>query len=278
MKKVIFLTILVLISGCGPKNQGTSTGNPLVSLSMTSSGTATTVAKSLYERLFSWLVPKSVAMPPPGSMVDSAGNTIIISDFWISLGQIEFKYFEFPEASEVDGSEVEFQGPYTIDMLASSPTPFSAGNLVVSQFRRLKYKLKKVSSLPTTAPVALSGNAIFISGSVNGKSFTFRTTTEIEMSVSGANLIGAQNNDRLLLQIKLANLIKKIDFTAIISATNTSIDESNRVSVSGTPCQFINSSATELYVCLMSGFSSEANLGKDLDGNGELEPTEPAVK
>lgn len=277
MKKIALMTLLVFTVSCG-SNKGTSTGNPLVTLSMASSGTVATLAKSFYEKLFSIFVPQSVAMPPPSSMLDSAGNTVVISNFWISLGDIEFKYSEAVEAGEVDGTDVEFKGPYAIDMLSTAPSTVASGNLLSADFRRIKYKLKQVTSLPGTAPAGLQNNAIYISGTVNGKPFAFSTTSEIEMSVAGANLVGAQTNDSLLLQIKLANLVKKINFSAITSNTLTAINESNRISMGSAACPLVDASMTEVYSCIMGGLSSEANLGKDVNGDGELETTEPSVK
>jgi hypothetical protein len=158
-------------------------------------------------------------------------------------------------------------------MFTTSPETLASGNLINSQFRRIKFNLKKVLSLPVGAPSGLSGNAVYISGTVNGNPFTFSTTSEIEISVAGANLVGAQNMDTLLLQIKIANLIKKIDFSAITSSTD--VNEGNRpLSL----CPQINSSATDIYNCMMNGFSSEANMGRDLNGDGEFEASEDTVK
>jgi hypothetical protein len=275
MKRLILIALLAILTSCAPNNKGTSTGNPLVTLSMASSGSAATVVKSFLHKLFSLLIPQSVAKTPPPLMKDANNNDIVISDFWISLGEIEFKYSETAPIDEVNGSEVEFAGPFTINMLAATPESLASGMLVNSEFRRIKYKLKTASTLPIGAPGGLSGSGIYISGTVNGNPFTFNATSEVEISVAGTNLVGAQNSDTLLLQIKIASLIKKIDFSVITSPTNTAINEGNRPA---SLCPQINSSAVDLYNCMMSGFSSEANVGRDINGDGEFEATETTVK
>ncbi|MGZ3747298.1 MAG: hypothetical protein ACXWRE_08015 [Pseudobdellovibrionaceae bacterium] len=272
MKKIILIILFTFIISCSPNN-GTSTGNPFISLSITSSGNASTVVRSIFHKIFSCFVNQSMAMAPPPLMKDANNNDVVVSDFWMSLGEIEFKPSETAPSDEIDGIEVAFTGPYIINMLAATPQNVVSGNLVNSDFRRVKYKLVKVNNPVQGAPNGLSGNTIYISGTVNGQQFTFSTTAEIEMSVAGANLVGAQSGDFLLLQVKLANLIKKIDLTAITSST--SINEGNRLSAH---CPLIDSSATDAYSCIMTGLSTEANMGRDLNGDGEFEASENTVK
>lgn len=275
MKRVFLISFIFMLVSCN-NNKGTSTGNPVVSMSMTSSGNAATVAKSFFHKLFNYFVPQSVAKTPPPSMVDLNNNNLTVSNFWISLGEIEFKYSETTETGEIDGSNIEFVGPFTVDMLSDNPGAIASGTLINSDFRRIKYKLSRVQTLPTGAPNNLTDHAIYIEGTVNGNSFTFVTQSEIEMSVAGANLVTAQHADTLLLQIQLANLIKKIDFSAVTGGTQ--ISENNRLSSSNALCPTIDPSATDVYKCIMEGLSTEGNLGRDLNGDGEFESSEPTVK
>lgn len=275
MKRVLIFIFTFIIVSCNA-NKGTSTGNPLVSISMTSSGSAATVVKSFFHKVFTLFVPQSVAKAPPPLMSDANNNSLAISSFWISLGEIEFKYSETVDAGEVDGSEVEFTGPFTVDMFSNTPDVLASGALINSDFRRIKYKLSRVSTLPTGAPNGLSGNAVFISGTVNGNSFTFTTQSEVEMSVSGANLVAAQQSDILLLQIKLANLVKKIDFSAVTAGAQ--INENSKFVSATALCPLIDPSARDIYTCMIEGFSTEGNLGRDLNGDGEFEASEPTVK
>lgn len=102
--------------------------------------------------IFDLLIPKSFANPAPSALTDAKNNAVIISQFWVSLGDIEFKSSESKGDGEIDGTEVEFAGPYIIDMLSAMAPPLAVGNLSNSDFRRIKYQLKAVTALPSTAP------------------------------------------------------------------------------------------------------------------------------
>lgn len=121
-------------------------------------------------------------------------------------------------------------------------------------------------------------NVVYISGTLGGKGFSFYSATELEMSVAGSNLVSAQEGDAILLQIKLAALFQKIDFTSFINGTAPSINEGAVIHTTGSPCPAIDPLITDLYSCLMRGLATEANLGKDSNGNGELDSSEWKVK
>ncbi len=115
MKRALLLLLLPLMA-C-QKHQSTTTGNPMVSLNITSSQSSTAIAvKSIRDWLENFFFPKAVASVPP-LMTDAGTNTISLDQGWMVLKEIEFEETEVPGADEVDGDDVEFIGPYVVDLL-----------------------------------------------------------------------------------------------------------------------------------------------------------------
>ncbi len=266
-----FLVILASY-GCQKLSENTTTGNPFVSVAITSSAANTTVVKSSIWDLF---LQKSYAYPPPASMPDAAGNVVIVNSVWINFGQIEFKFDQTATGSEVDGDSIEFQGVYAINMLSSSPQSFVSGNINIPLMRRVKLKLVKTVSLPSGAPSGFLGKSIFISGTVNGNAFTYSTQDETVIEIAGPTLLPAISNSTLLIELQIANLIKKTNLSAVTATTN--IDSGNKVTVTN-PCAAIESGASDLYTCFFKGLGKESNLGRDDDGDFVIDLEEASVK
>lgn len=273
--KLIVNSILpiMLLSSCS-KNENTTTGNPFVSLAMTSSPANSTVAKN-NNTFWDLLIPRSFAYPPPGSLLDAVGSNITITSIWINFRQIEFKYDEVASGSEADGDSVEFDTIHSVDLLSNSPQPFVSGNINISNMRRVKLKLAKTITLPTGAPNDFLGKSIFISGTVNGQNFTFSTQDETVIEIAGPTLLAAVENRTLLIELQIANLIKKTNLSSITTATN--ISDTNRVPFTN-PCTNIENGASDLFTCFYKGLEKESNLGRDDDGDYVLDPNEDKVK
>ena len=273
-KLIIGFALMATFFGSCQKNQNTTTGNPFVSLAMTSSPENATVTK-INNSIWQILLPKSFAYPPPPTLLDSAGNTVTITSAWVNFEQIEFKYEEAASGSEVDGDSVEFNSIFAVDLLSNTPQAFVSGNINVSQMRRVKLKLARVSSLPVGAPADFMGKSIYLSGTVNGHAFTYSTQDETVIEIAGPTLIAAVENSTLLIELQLANLIKRTNLSTITSTTN--INDSNKVSVSN-PCPNIENGASDLFTCFYIGLEKESDFGRDDDGDYILDPDEDSVK
>ncbi|OFZ28954.1 MAG: hypothetical protein A2622_12710 [Bdellovibrionales bacterium RIFCSPHIGHO2_01_FULL_40_29] len=274
MKNRILFSIFFMLLSCQNKSENTTTGNPLISIAATASGAAAT-AFIKPQNFLDLLFPVAIAYPPPSTLFDAVGNTVVIQSVWINLGQIEFKYEESASGGEIDGAEVEFQGPYAIDLLSDSPATFATGQISTSQMRRIKVKLVRLELLPTGAPAGFISKSIYIQGTVNGNSFSYSTQDESVIEIAGPQLVTAIQNKTLLLELHTANLIKKIDLTAISGTTN--IDDSNRVA-STNSCPTIHAGASDLFTCFLRGFETESNLGRDDDGDYKIDIEEESVK
>lgn len=279
MKRTRFLYILFLLTftGCNQnKSNNTQTGNPLVSFAITgSSSSATAVYKHESIKIWDLLIPKAIAYPAPMLMIDANGNSVQLTQNWINIEEIEFKSSEMKESGELDGSHIDFSGPYSINLFSDSPQLLGLNSIVLNQVRRIKMKLSRTSTIPTSAPSGFLGKSIYLTGTVNGVSFSFSTVDETEMQVAGANAVTPLENTALLLELKTANLIKKINMSAI--SFTTAITDSNRVTASN-PCPSIEPNANDLYTCIKKGYETESNLGRDDDGNFRLDNSEESVK
>lgn len=269
MNKLITYSIFCLaLLGC-QSNSGTSTGNPLVSFKMTSSSEPTTVAFHRPSYVSPWLyeiLKPALALPPP-VLVDSTGLTINMNEAWIVVEKIEFKPTETAEASEVDGDDVSFTGPYIVDLLATNPESLGQARISTSVVRRIKMTLHNADTLPNTAPPALLGKSIYWTGTVNGNAFTISTAQGYQYELAGPNGVAVADNSNILMSIRIADLFKKIDLSAVTNGMD--ISESNRVTAAN-PCATIDASATDIYTCFIKGLETETNLGNDDDGDGEL--------
>jgi hypothetical protein len=274
IKQIFRLLFVITILVSCQKNKNTTTGNPFVSLAIASSPANTTVAKN-NKTIWGLLIPQSYAYPPPALLLDAVGSNVNISSIWINFSQIEFKYDEVASGSEVDGDSIEFNSIYTVDLLSNAPQPFVSGNISISNMRRVKIKLAKTNALPTGAPLGLLGKSIFISGTVNGHAFTYSTEDETVIEIAGPMLVAAIENRTLLIELQIANLIKRTNLSNITSATN--INDTNKVPATN-PCATIENGASDLFTCFYKGFEKESNLGRDDDGDFVLDAGESKVK
>ncbi len=72
------------------KSDGTSTGNPLVAVTMTGS-TANAIASIQSQNKYPWLLNQAYALPPPSNMLDLVSSTVTVSQFWFNISEIELK-------------------------------------------------------------------------------------------------------------------------------------------------------------------------------------------
>lgn len=272
----IFFTILILqafftsLLGCQLNSENTSTGNPLVSLTVTGSAQATTALyphRSIFEKIF---LPSALALPAP-ALFDSALRPVSLNEFWIVIKDIEVSSSD----SALGSSAIQAVGPFVINLLLNSPSPVTTLYAPSSGLKSIRTKLEKASTVPTGAPTELMTNSVVIKGSVSGYLLTVLLADGIEYQVSGPNTVFMKNGSRLLLTLQTADLFKKIDLGAVTA--DTVVTAANRVS-SSNPCPSIDPSAADLYTCFRNGLRIAANVGEDADGDSELDPTEESVK
>lgn len=266
------LSAVVLSLGVGCKPSAENKQTVQTSLFMTGSGSKN-VVQSNTQKVLSLFVPSASALTPP-LLLDATGLSVNLSDAWIVVQEVEFKTSQSATADESLHREIEFHGPYYIDLLSNAPNSFGTANIPVEGIRRIKMQLHAANSLPASAPAGLNGNSIYFAGSVNGVAFTFSSTDSTEFEIGGPNPVVPNSTSDLLTVIRTANLFEKINLSSLVSATD--ISAANRVPVVN-PCPLIDASAADLYTCFRKGLSSEANFGND-NGKKDLDASDETVR
>lgn len=268
---IIFMALFILQLFSCQKNEagGTTTGNPLVSFTMTGSAAAPTVAFLKPGKKFPFITMLqnfALALPPP-VLVDSTSSPVSLAEAWIVVKEVEFKPSTAGVIGEVDGDSITFVGPKVVNLIASNIESFGQARVSTSTLRRIKMQLHNADVLPSGAPLELQNKSVYWKGSVGGRQFTFVTTEGFEFELGGPNGVVLSENSSVLLSIQIANLFKKMNLSTV--PNGAAISQSNRVPAID-PCPLIKPSAADIYTCFTEGLKSEANLGRDDGNDGEL--------
>lgn len=274
-------SLALLLGACA---QQRSAADVATSLYMTGSSQPAALAALSEPWIFRALMPYANANVPTG-LVDSNDSAVTLTSSWVAIEEIKFKNFESDSeeqenegADEDSNDESEFKGPYVVDLLTA--TPEALGDVVIPAdgYRRLKMQLHEVESaeLPVGAPAELENNSMILSGTVNGHSFSYQSHDGVEFEIGGPTAITPDSASDILVNFQFGDLFAKIDLSEITA--DTVISESNQVSTTGSACPLIDNSADDLYTCFRKGIEDSAKLGKDHDGDGELEDGEESVE
>lgn len=266
------LSAVALSFGGGCKQNETKKQTVQTSLFMTSSGSKN-VVQTKSEKLLSLFVSRAEALSPP-LLLDASGLSVSLTDAWMVVQEVEFKSSENATIDENLHREIEFHGPYYVDLLSNAPNSFGTALVPQEGIRRIKMQLHNSSSLPVSAPAGLAGNSIFFSGSVNGVAFSFSSADSTEFEIGGPHPVVPNSGSDLLAVIRTANLFQKINLSSVV--TQTDISASNRVPATN-PCPLIDASAVDLYTCFRKGLSSEANFGND-NGKKDLDSSDETIR
>ena len=272
MKSLLTMLLSLTCFYSCTKNDGTSTGNPLINLNVTGSPQPAT-AYFRSNKLW-WLLNTAVAYPPPATILDKVGNNVILNQFWINISEIEFKADEFETSGEIAGSSVEFPGPYLINVFNPNPQSIVSGAVAQNLIRRIKYKTKKVGDVSGGNPAGMVNASIYLTGTINSNNFTIKSGEEVVYETAGPNLVTFYSGDNLLAQVQSAEIIRKIDMSLV--PNNAVISESNRINTTNA-CPEIDSSLSDVYTCFIKAFQKKTKVGKDSDGNFSLEPGEASI-
>ena len=135
IKSVLTATIGATILGCAQNN---STPQVSSTFKMTGSGSAATVAMNEKPSFWSYLLKTANALVP-SSIVDSNGSTITLNSAWTVIKEVEFKSEETAGAEDSQ-VEVEFRGPYFVNLLSNSPVALDTQTINQKNIKRIKMK------------------------------------------------------------------------------------------------------------------------------------------
>lgn len=141
-----------------------------------------------------------------------------ITDFRLSIRDVEFKN----DDSDLDSTEVQFRGPYDVDMMSETDalsqtigeTPVQAGT-----YKVLRFKLHKSRDRDPSHP--LYDRSVFISGSIDGVPFEFwhdtsenfdlENTEGITVADNLVSVVVRFNIDHLLSSVHNIDLSQAVD-------------------------------------------------------------------
>lgn len=253
LKSLATFLLLVGLNAC----RGTSSGNPpKTNIAVTATSQALPVASNFFLEFF---FPAAWALPISG-VVDSQGNSVSVSEAWLSLKNIRI---DFEGDASCDDSRLV--GPFVIDLLSNSATLLSEVQLD-SQVDEVRWDLEKVASgeLPSGAPAALEDNSFLIEARVNAmNSFTFLSDESTSMRFE--NEAFAATGSNLVVNILLKELFSKIDLDTIVDGEE--ISSANPHATAGSACPDINPSSNNLYSCFREGLENISVLGRDDNGD-----------
>ena len=250
------LSFLSTLLSCQSSSTGSSDNAVTTNFAITGSGMNATVSTS-------WIFPSAYALTPP-PLLDSNLANVDLFDAWIVVKKIHF--FRTSDPSALALSADHYSGPFFVDLLDGSPEPFGSIRLFPEGLRQVKMLLHKSNSLPAGVPPELNGNSIFLSGQVNGHAFSYVSDDTTDFKIFGSRAVSPESGKSLMVTIRIADLIKKIDLSAITA--DTVISPNNRVN-SVNPCPLIQAGANNLYTCFRQGMNTEAKFGKD-NGDDDL--------
>lgn len=270
-KLSLVASVSIALTSCSPK--ATSTAQVSSSFKMTGSGSAATVAKAQPQGLWSLLINKAYALIP-SSLVDSTGLPITLSQAWTVVKEVEFKSEETAGAEDSE-IEVEFQGPYVVDLLSNTPLNLDTQLISQKAIKRIKMKLHAIETLPSGSPAELLHNSVYIAGTVGTNNFSFQLDDSTEIQIAGPNSFVPGENSELMVEIQLANVLKQINMSSVTN--NEAISSSNRHPGSNL-CNSIDASAGDIYTCVRKGLEKHSNFGADSDGDDDLDSADDDVK
>ena len=255
-----FTFLTALLTSCN-STTGSSDNGVATNFAITGSGMNATVKSS-------WSIfPSAYALTPP-PLLDANLANVDLNEAWIVVKKVHFFRSSNPDAYATSADH--YQGPFFVDLLDGTPEPFGKITLYPEGLRRVKMLLHKSNSLPAGVPAALAGNSIYFRGMVNGFNFTYASDDTTDIQVYGENAVYPESGKNLMMTIRIADLFKKIDLSAITA--DTDISATNRVNAVN-PCPLIHASATNLYTCFRQGLNKEAKFGKD-EGDDDLDDSE----
>ena len=286
-KTLLSLVALVSINAC---SQSAETPSVSVPFKMMASSSAPTVAKlTPFQKILEYILPSSYAQMPT-SMVDSTGLVISLTDAWVMVETVEFEALEFPDAEELaeneadqnevdendaeDNDEVEFEGPYAVDLLSATAAALDTQLIPQIPFKRIKMRLHAADSAVLGSPMGLLNNSIFIAGSIGANSFTFQSDEETDLEISGSNAVTPIEGQGIVVEIQLADLFKQIDLSAI---PNGAVISATSRYAGANLCPAIDVSASDVFTCIRLGLEKETDCGSDSDGDGDLDDDDDSV-
>ena len=137
---------------------------------------------------------------------------VVFTDFRISIRDVIFKNDD-DDTSSLDTDEIQFRGPYQIDLLDNTEAlSQTIGNVFVpdGRYKELRFKFHKDEDLPVTDD--LFDRSIFIAGTIDGVPFEFWHDTSENLDLG--------RNTGVLVQDGIVDFTVQFDISQFLSSLN----------------------------------------------------------
>lgn len=181
---------------------------------------------------------------------------LTFTDIMIGVDEIEFET-ELEDdqediAGEDDNLEVEFEGPYVVDLINGTSTPsLGIGDVPTGVYDELEIEM---------APVLANGNTVFIKFTANGKTYEFSTTEEIEFEIEDLSGYTIDANS-------LQNILVLIDLDAVFAG----IDLSGATADEDGVTRINDSSNSDIAQAILDQLENSCDAGEDDDRDGDID-------
>ena len=262
---LIAAAALLALAGCEEDDTTTKEPQGTTSLTMQASNAAHTTGLQAMWRNLRRAAGFSEAYAI-ASGTDGGGNVLDLTDFQVAIEKIKFKSEDEDSAALDDDADVEFEGPYAVDLLdAAAPLAQALGDVEVPAgvYDGIRFVMHKSSELAATEP--LFDRSIYIAGTFTpgggtATPFVMWHDTGENFDLSGTNgfqVTEGQTGNDLIVDFKLQSL-----FTGINLSTCTTPLDINP-GTAETNCRAIADT-------LKDNIKAAADFGKDDDGDGDV--------
>ncbi|WP_222983412.1 DUF4382 domain-containing protein [Flagellimonas meishanensis] len=154
---------------------------------------------------------------------------VVFTDFRISIRDVVFKNDDDPN-SNLDTDEIQFRGPYQIDLLnGGDAITQTIGDVVVPDgtYKELRFKFHKDEDLPATDD--LFDRSIYIEGTINDVPFVFWHDTSENLDVgrsTGVQVAGGVIDFTVTFSMsQFLSSLKEIDLSLAVDGNENGIIE-----------------------------------------------------
>lgn len=175
------------------------------------------------------VILKMDAASPTGTTINGRSTTgrtqatTVITDFKVSIREIEFEFDEEDSHFKTDSSfneDIKLKGPFVLDVLEQNAFVeqlIVTVNLPNARYEEVEFKLHK-----STSTGVMNGKSILITGTIDGKPFIFWHDTdeefEIDFENAATDLVINGNSAAMVINLQLDRL-----FSALKGGVNLSL-------------------------------------------------------
>lgn len=162
------------------------------------------------------VILKMAATSPTGNSISGRTQaTTVITDFKVSIREIEFEFDEEDDHFKTDSSfneDVKLKGPFVLDVLEQNAFVeqlIATVNLPNARYEEVEFKLHK-----STDAGVMNGKSILITGTIDGTPFIFWHDTdeefEIDFENAATDLVINGNTAAMVINLQLDRLFSTV--------------------------------------------------------------------